>query len=122
MFPAITSNNSSSPFFTRRVRRAITFILILCLWVQSTTPPVMAASSGPHPFVTAMAHAPARMSAAARSMMATLAAVESSFGVFLKALFTPQEEWNVVLTPVASDFKDYVGLDYHQSSRKLLLA
>lgn len=123
MFPAITSKNSSSPFFTRRVRRAITLVLILCLWVQSTTPPVMATPTGQrHPFVTAMAHAPAQVSAAARSMMATLAVAEGRIGSFLKALFTPQEEWNVVLTPVASDFKDYVGLDYHHSSRKLLLA
>lgn len=122
MFPAITNNDSSSTFFTRRVRRAITLILILCLWVQSTTPPVMAAASGPHPFVTAMAHTPARVSAAAQSMMAMVVAAEGRVGAFFKALFTPQEEWNVVLTPVVSDFKDYAGLDYHHSSRKLLLA
>ncbi len=122
MFPASTNKNSNKPFFTRRVRFIITHFLLLCLWVQSATPPAMAAPTGPHPFATAMANAPGRVSAAARSMMATLAAVEHSLGVFLKAVFLPQEEWNVVLHPVAGEFKDYVGLDYHHSSRKLLLA
>ncbi len=28
---------------------------------------------------------------------------------FLRATFTPQEQWNVVLTPVTAEFKDYAG-------------
>ena len=35
---------------------------------------------------------------------------------------TPQENWNVVLTPVVTEFHDHTGLDHHQPSRKLILS
>src|SRR3712207_6817787 len=35
---------------------------------------------------------------------------------------SPQENWNVVLTPVVTEFHDHAGLDHHQPSRKLLLS
>ncbi|HEX7152060.1 MAG TPA: RHS repeat-associated core domain-containing protein [Thermoanaerobaculia bacterium] len=38
------------------------------------------------------------------------------------ATLTPQENWNVVLTPVATEFHGHTGLDHHQPSRKLLLS
>src|SRR5215207_4514327 len=96
----------------------ITWILIVSLLVQAITPPVMAAPSGPSPIIAAINNAPGR----ARQVMATLATAEQSLVTFLRATFTPQEDWNVVLTPVAAEFKDYSGLDYHHSSRKLLLS
>ena len=34
----------------------------------------------------------------------------------------PQENWNVVLTPVVTEFHDHTGLDHHQPSRKLILS
>src|SRR5688572_18187118 len=34
----------------------------------------------------------------------------------------PQENWNVVLAPVATEFHDHAGLDHHQPSRKLILS
>src|SRR5688572_5802375 len=45
-------------------------------------------------------------------------------GVFAQANTTlpPQENWNVVLTPVVTDFHDHTGLDHHQPSRKLILS
>ena len=55
-------------------------------------------------------------------LTARLALVEQSLIAFLRASLTPQENWNVVLTPVTTEFKDYTGLDYHASSRKLLLS
>jgi hypothetical protein len=53
--------------------------------------------------------------------MATLATIETKLLVFLRASL-PQDNWTVVLTPVSGEFKDYVGLDYHQPSKKLLLS
>src|SRR5215510_13919614 len=99
---------------TSSIRR-ITVLLLLSLWLQVITPPVMAAPTGPSPIVVALSKAPGRV-------MATLAFAEQSLVAFLRATFTPQENWNVVLTPVNAEFKDYVGLDYHASSRKLLLS
>lgn len=127
MFPTFkTTKNTIDPStIRRRARFAITHFLIVCLWVQSATPPVMAASpSGPHPFVTAIANTPTRARAAMGHVMTALAVVENRLATYLRASFLPQpqEDWTVVLTPVASDFKDYAGLDYHHSSRKLLLA
>lgn len=113
-----TTPNTTS----NRARRVITLILLLGLWLQVVTPPVMAAPTGPSPIISALSNAPGHAGAALRQVMGTLGAVEQSLVVFLRATFTPQEEWNVVLTPVTTEFKDYAGLDYHHSSRKLLLA
>ena len=96
-------------------RQRITVLLLLSLWLQVITPPVMASPVGPSPIAVAFSKAPGRV-------MATLAFAEQSLVTFLRATFTPQENWNVVLTPVNGEFKDYVGLDYHASSRKLLLS
>jgi hypothetical protein len=54
--------------------------------------------------------------------MGTLALVEQSLVAFLRATFTPQDNWNVVLTPASTEFKQYAGLDYHHPTRKLLLS
>ena len=40
----------------------------------------------------------------------------------VNAAVTPQENWNVVLTPVVTEFHGHTGLDHHQPSRKLLLS
>lgn len=107
---------------SNRTRRVITTILIFSLWLQVITPPVMARPSGPSPIITAISSAPGRASAAGHRVLGMLGAVEHSLVTFLRATFTPQENWTVVLTPATTEFKDYAGLDYHHSSRKLLLA
>ncbi len=40
----------------------------------------------------------------------------------VNAALTPQENWNVVLTPLVSGLQDHTGLDYHQPSKKLILS
>ena len=95
-------------------KRLVTLLLI-SLWLQVITPPIMAAPRGPSPIVSMIGSAP-------RLLMTKLALVEHSLVSLLRAALTPQETWNVVLTPVTTDFKDYAGLDYHASSRKLLLS
>ncbi|HEU4508352.1 MAG TPA: PKD domain-containing protein, partial [Pyrinomonadaceae bacterium] len=108
----MTPSNSINP---RRVRMMVARLLIFCLVLEVITPPAMAAQRGPSPIVAAINNAPGRL-------FTTLASVEHSLMVFLRATFAPQEQWNVVLTPVTTEFKDYAGLDYHHSSRKLLLS
>src|SRR5215216_6407512 len=105
----------TTPSRRNSTHRKITVLLMISLWLQVITPPVMAAPVGPSPIVTALSKAPG-------SVMAKLALVEQSLLAFLRATFTPQEQWNVVLTPVSAEFKDYAGVDYHASSRKLLLS
>src|SRR5436190_20295164 len=105
-----------------RVRRALTCFLIVCLWMQAMTPPAMAARTGPSPIVAMIANAPSRAGAAARQIMATVEGLGKSAIVFLRATMLPQDNWTIVLTPTSAEFKDYVGLDYHQPSRKLLLS
>jgi RHS repeat-associated protein len=107
---------------TTPASKRLVALLLLSLWLQVITPPVIAAPAGPSPIVTALNKAPSRAGAAARHVSATLAIVEHSLVAFLRATFTPQDNWNVVLTPVTAEFKDYAGLDYQHSSRKLLLA
>src|SRR5574338_466251 len=101
------SNTSSS-------KRLVTLLLI-ALWLQVITPPVMAVPRGPSPIVSMIGSVP-------RVLMTKLALVEHSLVSLLRAALTPQETWTVVLTPVTTEFKDYASLDYHASSRKLLLS
>src|SRR5215216_2702887 len=105
----------TTPSSRNSIQRKIAVLLLFSLWLQVITPPVMAAPVGPSPLVTALGKAPG-------SVMAKLALVEQSLVAFLRATFTPQEQWNVVLTAVSAEFKDYAGVDYHASSRKLLLS
>src|ERR1044072_8707617 len=95
-------------------RKRLVVILLLSLWLQVITPPVMAAPRGPSPFGALVSNA--------RNLTARLAIVEQSLIALLRASLKPQENWNVVLTPVTTEFKDFTGLDYHASSRKLLLS
>jgi len=90
--------------------------------MQAMTPPAMAARTGPSPIVAMIANAPSRAGAAARQIMATVEGLGKSAIVFLRATMLPQDNWTIVLTPTSAEFKDYVGLDYHQPSRKLLLS
>jgi RHS repeat-associated protein len=45
-----------------------------------------------------------------------------AWGAGVDAALTPQENWNVVLTPVVTELHGRTGLDHHQPSRKLLLS
>ncbi len=99
-------------------RKRLVVILLLSLWLQVITPPVMAAPRGPSPVFAMFSSA----SGSARNLATQLALVEQSLIALLRASLTPQENWNVVLTPVTTEFKDFTGLDYHASSRKLLLS
>ena len=96
-------------------KRSLAVLLMISLWLQVITPPVMARPAGPSPISVTLGKA-------SSDVMSTLALVEQSLVAFLRVTFTPQEQWNVVLTPVSAEFKDYAGVDYHASSRKLLLA
>src|SRR6185369_1189827 len=108
-----TTLRSNNSIHRRQVK--ITLLLLVSLWFQMIMPPVIVASARPSPIVATVSEAPGRV-------MATLALAEHRLLAFLRATFTPQENWNVVLTPVNAEFKDYVGLDYQASSRKLLLS
>src|SRR5512138_1801327 len=97
-------------------RKRLVVIILLSLWLQVITPPVMATSRERSPIGSLLGSA----SSGARDLAARLALVEQSLVSLLRASLTPQENWNVVLTPVTAEFKDYTGVDYHASSRKLL--
>jgi RHS repeat-associated protein len=95
-------------------KRLVTLLLI-SLWLQVITPPVIAAQRGPSPIVSTI-------TSGSRQLSIKLALVEQTLVALLRAALTPQENFNVVLTPATTEFKDYAGLDYHASSRKLLLS
>ena len=101
--------------FRTSKRSLLAVLLLMSLWLQVITPPVMAKTAGPAP-------SSVMLGKASSGVMTTLALAGESLVAFLRATFTPQEQWNVVLTPVSAEFKDYAGVDYHASSRKLLLA
>ena len=99
-------------------RKRLVVILLASLWLQVITPPVMATPRGPSPIGAMLSNASGR----ARDLSVRLALVEQNLIALLRASLTPQENWNVVLNPVTTEFKDFTGLDYHASSRKLLLS
>src|SRR5918996_4852682 len=103
-------------------RTAITRFLIVCLCVQTLTPPALATPSRTSPVISAISNAPVRAGTAARHVLGTLALVEQSMVAFLRATFAPQDNFTVVLTPASTEFKNYAGLDYHHPTRKLLLS
>ncbi|HEU4796386.1 MAG TPA: hypothetical protein VFT02_12190, partial [Pyrinomonadaceae bacterium] len=103
-------------------RTALTRLLIVCLCVQTLTPPALATPLRPSPVAAAISNAPARAGTAVRHVLSTLALVEQSMVAFLRATLTPQDNWSVVLTPASTEFKEYAGLDYHHPTRKLLLS
>ncbi|HKG48076.1 MAG TPA: RHS repeat-associated core domain-containing protein [Pyrinomonadaceae bacterium] len=100
---------------TSPTTKRLSILLLISLWLQVITPPAMAAPRGPSPIVSTISNAP-------RQLMAKLAVVEQSLVSLLRAALAPQENFNIVLTPATTEFKDYSGLDYHASSRKLLLS
>src|SRR3954447_12233237 len=100
---------------TTPTTKRIVILLLISLWLQVISPPAMAATRGPSPIISMIGSAPGQL-------MTKLALVEHSLIALLRATLTPQDNWNVVLTPLSTEFKDYSGLDYHASSRKLLLS
>ncbi|HKG60485.1 MAG TPA: RHS repeat-associated core domain-containing protein [Pyrinomonadaceae bacterium] len=100
---------------TSPLSKKLVTLLLISLWLQVITPPVIAARRGPAPIVSTIA-------SGSRQLLTKLALVEQSLISLLGAALAPQENWNVVLTPVTTEFKSYSGLDYHASSRKLLLS
>jgi len=99
-------------------KRLVTLLLI-SLWLQVITPPAIAARRGPSPIVATINSG---INSGSRQLLTKFALVQQSLISLLRAALTPQENWNVVLTPVTTEFKDYSGVDYHASSRKLLLS
>ena len=95
--------------------KRLAILLVFSLLLQAITPPVMAVPRGPSPILSTISNAP-------RQLVTKLALVEQSLVSLLRAALTPQENWNVVLTPVTTEFKAYSALDYHASSRTLLLS
>jgi len=99
---------------TSPTTKRVAILLLISLWLPVITPPAVAAPRGPSPIVSTISNAP-------RHLLAKFALVEQGLVALLRAALTPQENWNLVLTPVTTEFKDYAGVDYHASSRKLLL-
>ena len=100
---------------TTPASKRLVILLLISLWLQVIEPPVFAAQRGPSPIVSAIG-------SGSRQLLTKFGVVEQSLISLLRAALTPQETWNVVLAPVTTEFKDYSGLDYHASSRKLLLS
>jgi RHS repeat-associated protein len=106
-------------------QRALACLLLLALFVQTVAPPAIA-SPRIAPLVatlasTAPGEARALLGRAASSGGTLAAAILGFFNPAMAAAVT-QETWSVVLTPLTTEFKDHVGLDYHQPSRSILLS
>ncbi len=84
-------------------KRSFAVLLMISLWLQVITPPVIARPAGPSPISVALGKA--------TDVMTTLALVQDSLVAFLRGTFTPQEDWNVVLSAVSAEFKHYAGVD-----------
>ncbi|HEX9919170.1 MAG TPA: hypothetical protein VGA87_08385, partial [Pyrinomonadaceae bacterium] len=63
-----------------------------------------------------------RIIAATRGFAAGFGTFTAGLLAFVNAAVTPQESWNVLLTPVNTDFNEHTSLDYHQPSKKLILS
>lgn len=106
-------------------RAAVAQLLIACLLLQLLAPAAFASAAGAQAPATATA---ARVGLVSRAG-ATLYGLAVGAGnmaaaalTYARAALAPQENWNVVLTPLVTDFHDHTGLDYHQPSAKLVLS
>lgn len=106
--------------FTRR--KVVAQLLIACLLLQTLAPSALAS-----PVVSRRGHSQAaflssRLLSATRGLASGVGTYATSVFAFINAALVPQENWNVVLTPVNTAFNDHTGLDYHQPSKKLIVA
>jgi RHS repeat-associated protein len=104
------------------VRAAVAQLLIACLLLQFLAPAALA--SAPDARTAAVSHAglASRTGATLRGLAVGAGNMAAAALAFARAALTPQENWNVVLTPLGADFHDHTGLDYHQPSKKLILS
>ena len=104
------------------VRATVAQLLIACVLLQSLAPAALASA----PVVRTPAASRAGLTSDPGSTLHGLAVGAGNMAAavlaFTRAALTPQESWNVVLTPLVSDFQDHTGLDYHQPSKKLILS
>jgi RHS repeat-associated protein len=106
-----------APFSWRNV---IAQFLVACLLLQTLAPAALAS-----PAVAPRGGSPttllgARVVTTTRSLAGGLGAFATSLLAFANAALAPQENWNVVLRPVATTFQHHTALDYHQPSKKLI--
>jgi len=118
-----SSKKSSLPEAARASwRNVVAQLLIGCLLLQSAAPAAYAAQLAPRAAGESRGILVGRAGAALSGL--TLAAGNFAAGVFAfaAAALAPQDEWNVVLAEVNTEFHGHTGLDYHQPSKKLLVS
>ncbi|MET0647941.1 MAG: hypothetical protein ABW208_15095, partial [Pyrinomonadaceae bacterium] len=104
------------------VRSAVAQILIACLLLQSLAPAALAAAPVARTGAAARAGLASRTGETLRGLAVGVGNIAAAALAFARAALTPQENWNVVLTPLGAAFHDHTGLDYHQPSKKLILS
>ncbi|HEY0174504.1 MAG TPA: hypothetical protein VGB98_26035, partial [Pyrinomonadaceae bacterium] len=118
-----SKKTSSSPKLAPSLWRGIIAqLLVACLLLQTAVPAAFASQPGPRP-AGASAGGPLDGAASALHVL-VLGAGNLAAGIVARvnAAPTPQEGWNVVLTPLGTEFRDHAGLDYHQPSKKLIVS
>jgi RHS repeat-associated protein len=107
---------------TFRVRNTASQFLIACLLLQTLAPLASASPAVARRGGSSNELLSSRVVAAARGLAAGAGTFAAGLFAFVNAALTPQENWNVVLTPVTTEFHDHTGLDYHQPSKKLIVS
>ncbi len=103
-------------------RNVVAQFLVACLLIQTAAPAAFASQPGPR---TAGASASGFLGGAASYVHALALGVgnlTTGLLTYVNAALAPQENWNIVLTPVGTEFHNHTGLDYHQPSKKLIVS
>jgi RHS repeat-associated protein len=107
---------------TFRLRNIVSQFLIACLLLQTFVPATLASPAVARRDDSSNEFLSSRVVATTRGFAAGIGTFAAGVFAFVNAALTPQESWNVVLTPVTTDFNNHTGIDYHQPSKKLIVS
>lgn len=103
-------------------RAAVAQLLIACVLFQHLALPVYAYAPRTQAAAVARAGLASRAGATLHQLAIGAGNVAAVVLAHARAAFAPQENWNIVLTPLNTEFHNHTGLDHHQPGNKLILS
>ena len=106
----------------RSARNVAVQFLAACILFQSVVPAALASPGAARRFAAPRTSLASRAGGTLEGL--AVGAVELAAGVVasVRAALSSQENWNVLLTPVNTEFHGHTGIDYHQPGGELILS
>ncbi|MET0645080.1 MAG: RHS repeat-associated core domain-containing protein [Pyrinomonadaceae bacterium] len=103
-------------------RNVLAQFLVACLLIQTAAPAAFASQPGPRRPGEATSSLYGGAAATLRGLALGAGNPATGLLAYVNAALAPQENWNIVLTPIGTEFHNHTGLDYHQPNKKLLVS